>query len=322
MDREGFRQLLINRKVAPEKMEASIDLAERFEKFIAASGGRADATTTWAFCQLLIQEEQNTYDNLVTVARYGRFTRNNDIYIAILELLDGAEAQPNLYKKVAETFGETVRDEVFTGVGEAPLGVPGSEKPRLVHPVIKRLVERQGEEAVEELLSSCLRDLPDTYYRGERRKYLKAHDIDEYIKKRHQSFVRRIQKCLRNGELFFAQKITDEVVKFVKENPEIESGVREGNILYVSKIPYNTKAFLVENDPVMKRYHACHCPWAREAIKNGESVEPIFCYCSGGFSKKSWEVIFGQTLRVEVLESALQGDFRCRFAIHLPNEFR
>jgi hypothetical protein len=76
---------------------------------------------------------------------------------------------------------------------------------------------------------------------------------------------------------------------------------------------------LAETDPVMKRYYACHCPWARESIKNGNlQLNPIFCNCSGGFSKKPWEIIFEQELKVQVLESALKGDSRCRFAVHLP----
>ena len=318
MDREGFRELLKTRKLSPEKIEVSIAYAERFEAFVGASGGKPDAATTWAFCKILIQEGQNTYDNLVTVARYGLFTRNNEIYIAILELLDGEEAQPNLYKKVAEKFGESLRDEIFAGIGVAPLGIPTPEKPRYMQPVIERLVEQVGQAEVEILLSTCLRDLPDQSFRRDRRKYLKAHDINEYLDKKHQSFVRWIRKCQREGELFFAQEITDEVVAYVKANQEIGSGVQEGNILYVSKIPYNTKAYLVESDSIMKRYYACHCPWAREAIISGEKVAPLFCNCSAGFHKKPWEVIFGQTLQVEVLESVLKGDYRCRFAIHLP----
>ncbi len=318
MDREGFRELLKTRKLSPEKIEVSIAYAERFEIFVGASGGKPDAETTWAFCKILIQEGQNTYDNLVTVARYGLFTRNNEIYIAILELLDGEEAQPNLYKKVAEKFGETLRDEIFAGIGVAPLGIPTPEKPRYMQPVIERLVEQVGQDEVEILLSTCLRDFPDQSFRRDRRKYLKAHDINEYLNKKHQSFVRWIRKCQREGELFFAQEITDEVVAYVKANQEIGSGVQEGNILYVSKIPYNAKAYLVESDPIMKRYYACHCPWAREAILSGEKVAPLFCNCSAGFHKKPWEVIFGQTLQVEVLESVLNGDDRCRFAIHLP----
>jgi hypothetical protein len=319
MDREGFRELLKTRKVNDEKIEASIEIAERFETYLRASSNKTDTAKTWEYCKILIEEGQNSYDNFLALARYGRFIKNNAIYIAILELLDGAEAQPNLYKKVGEVFGESVRDEVFAGVGVSVLGVPPPEKPFDMFPVIARLIVLVGYEAMEQLLSACLRDLPDDYFLDEREKYIKAGDIDIYLKKKHQALVKLLQKCQRKGELFFSQEVTDNVVQYVKNHPEIESGVREGNLLYISKIPYNAKQFLTETDPTMKRYYACHCPWAREAIKTDEiQMNPVFCYCSGGFSKKPWEIIFGQTLQVDLLESVLKGDFRCRFAVHLP----
>jgi hypothetical protein len=63
----------------------------------------------------------------------------------------------------------------------------------------------------------------------------------------------------------------------------------------------------------------CHCPWARESLRQAEGPVPAaFCRCSAGYHKKPWEVIFGQPLEADVLESVLQGDLRCRFAIHLP----
>ena len=319
MDQEGFREMLKTRKLSDEKIEASIAIAERFEAYLNASGGKPDADKTWEFCNTPIQEGHNAYDNLLALGRYGRFTKNNDVYIAVLELLDGAEAQPNLYKKVGEIFGQAVRDEAFAGVGVSVLGLPPTEKPFDMFPVIDRLIGIVGYEATEQLLSACLRDLPDEYFLDEREKYIKSRDIDHYLVEKHRSFVRELQKCQRKGELFFAQEITDEVVKFVSQNQEIESGIRDGNLIYITKIPYNAKQFLAETDPTMKRYYACHCPWAREGIKmDSIPMNPVFCYCSGGFSKKPWEVIFGQTLQVDLLESALRGDFRCRFAIHLP----
>ncbi len=130
-----------------------------------------------------------------------------------------------------------------------------------------------------------------------------------------------MRKCQREGRLFFAQEITDEVVALVENDPEIESGRRVGDVVYVSKIPYMAKQFLAETDPTLKRYYACHCPWAREAIRNGDvPLVADLCYCSGGFHKKPWEVVFRRALQVEVLESVLRGDERCRFAIHLPPE--
>jgi len=319
MDREGFRELLKERKLDDEKIDASIGMAERFEKYIDDSGAVPDAEITWKFCEVLIEEGQNSYDNMLALARYGRFIKNNAIFVAMLELLDGAEAQPNLYQRVGETFGEKVRDEVFAGIGVSKLGLPPPEKPFDMFPVIDRLVGKVGYEPTEMLLSACLRDLPDEYFLDDREEYIKSGDIDKYLEKKHQSFLNQLQKCQKDGELFFSQEITDEVVSFVREHQEIESGIREGNLLYISKIPYNAKQYLQETDPVMKRYYACHCPWAREAIKNGNiQLNPVFCNCSGGFSKKPWEIIFGQTLEVEVLESVLKGDFRCRFVVHLP----
>lgn len=319
MDREGFRQLLKTRKLSDEQIEASIAIAERFEGYLIDSAGKLDIETAWKFSKILINEGQNTYDNLLTLARYGRFIKNNKIYVAILELLGGAEAQPNLYKKVGEIYGESVRDEVFAGIGVSQLGLPPPEKPFDIFPIIDRLIGKVGYNQTEKLLSACLRDLPERYFLNERKKYIKSGDIDLYLQKKHQSFVRWIQKCQKKGELFFAQEITDEVVTYVRNNQEIESGMRDGNLLYISKIPYNAKQYLAETDPTMKRYYACHCPWAREAIKRGDiRLNAVFCNCSGGFSKKPWEVIFGQTLQVDLVASALKGDFRCRFAVNLP----
>ena len=302
MDTEGFRVWLKKRKLSDDKIEASVTMAERFEAYLNAWRGKPDTAVTWEFCNNLILEGQNTYDNLLAIAWYGHFIKNNAIYVAVLELLDGAEAQQNFYNRVGEIFGESVRNEVFAGVGISALGVPPPEKPFDMFPVIDRLIGIVGYEATEQLLSACLRDLPEEYFLDEREKYLKSGDIDKYLVKKHRSFVRWLQNCQRKGELFFAQEITDEVVQYVRDNQEIELGVRNGNILYISKIPYNAKQFLAETDPKMKRYYACHCPWAREAIRTDFiQMNPVFCNCSGGFSKKPWEVIFGQTLEVEVL---------------------
>ena len=108
MDQPGFRMMLEGRKVPTEKLEAALALAERFEQF-AAQSGDFSAETDWAFSRILIAEGQNTVDNFLTLARYGLFTQNNIIFVAFLEVLDGGEAQENLYQRVAEQYGEALR---------------------------------------------------------------------------------------------------------------------------------------------------------------------------------------------------------------------
>ena len=172
-----------------------------------------------------------------------------------------------------------------------------------------------------DFLSASLRDLPTRFFLDGRRKYRQAGDIDTYLRQRKEGFVARLDACLRENRPFFAQEITQEVIDFVRDHPEMGGGRRVGNIVYETKIPYMTQKYLEAKDPRTKRYQACHCPWAREAILGGDvHVADTFCNCSGGFHKKPFEVIFRQPLKVALIASVLRGNDHCRFAIFLPEE--
>jgi hypothetical protein len=319
MDKQGFRAMLEGRKTPAEKLDFAIALAERFEQFAEQASGFS-TETAWAFSKVLIAEGLNSEENFITLARYGLFIKNNAVFIALLESLDGGEAQENLYKQVAEKYGEALRDEVFAGIGIAPYGIPTPEKPRYMQPVIERLEKALGTEACRALLAGSLRDLPDEMYAGERELYQSCQDVEEYLARKKQKFIERMEACQSEGRLFFAQEVTVEVLDYIRREPEMGGGVRVGNVVYETKIPFLTKQYLAESDPMLRHYYYCHCPWAREAVKSGEKVAPIFCNCSAGFHKKPWEAALGQKIQVDVLKSVLQGDDRCRFAIHLPED--
>jgi hypothetical protein len=124
---------------------------------------------------------------------------------------------------------------------------------------------------------------------------------------------------MKEGRLWYEQEITPEVVAFVKNNQEIITGVRRGDKIIKVKIPYAPKQFLEEKDPTMKGYYACHCQLVRAALREGKPRIPsTFCYCSAGFEKVHFDVIFGEPVEVEVLETILNGDPCCRFAIQIP----
>jgi hypothetical protein len=319
MDRIGFRSMLEQRRLPEEVIEASLAMAERFEDFLV--GKPASADTAWAFSKSLIEEGKNTEQNYLALIRYCLFINKPAMYVALLELVDGGEVSDNLYRKIGESYGQAVRDEVFAGIGIAPYGTPTPEKPAFIHPVIGKLEMKVGEQKCADFLSASLRDLPEEHFRGERNKYLQAGGIDAYLAQRKEAFVLELEKCLREGRPFYAQEVTREVIAYIKSQPEMGGGQRVDGIVYETKIPYMTRAYLTENDPIMKRYYYCHCPWVREAIKNGGvRLAATFCNCSAGFHKKPFEAAFGCPVKVEVLESALRGDLCCRFAIHLPAE--
>ncbi len=93
---------------------------------------------------------------------------------------------------------------------------------------------------------------------------------------------------------------------------------REGRTIFVSKDPYDRQAFQAAADPVEKRAAYCHCPMLKAAIRAQTPISPTYCHCGGGWYLRLWEGILGQPVRVEQLETVLQGADRCAFAIHLP----
>ena len=50
MDKEGFRERLRKRKLSEDQIDASIAIAEKFERYLIASDGKSDKTLTWEFC--------------------------------------------------------------------------------------------------------------------------------------------------------------------------------------------------------------------------------------------------------------------------------
>ena len=318
MDREGFRELLRDRQVPEAQIEGQIGLVERFEAY---SGGPPTADDVRAFSATLIREGLNTWDNLAALVRYGHFTKNHPVYVAALELIDGSEVLEGLYAKLGRATGEEVRDEVFAGITLPPLGTPSAEKPAITRALMERMEQLVEPETCQQILSGSLRNLEDAWYVDERIKYAESGGIDAYLERRGQDLIAHLEKLKDEGGLYFTQPVTDEVIDFVLRNPEIHQGVRQGKVLYETKIPYMTLEYLAATDDRLKRYTYCHCPWVRESLRAGDvTVSPTFCLCSAGFHKKSWEVIFEQPLHAEVVETVLLGDPRCRFAIHLPEE--
>jgi len=270
----------------------------------------------------MIEKNLNIFENYRALALYGRFVKNKEMVVAILQLVDGAEALENLYEKLGEALGIQRRDEVFEGIELPPMGTPSAEKPRFTQAVMEQLETMVDAEIYQGILSNCLRDLEEDWFLEERKKYQECKDLDEYLERRGREFIAQLEKIKEDGELlFFNQEITDQVIEFVRSQPEIRQGVRGGNLLYEVKIPYMTKEYLAETDEQMKRYYYCHCPWVRESLRTGEvQVSPTFCACSAGFVKKPWEVIFGRPLQAEIVESVLLGDLWCKIAIHLPEQ--
>ncbi len=324
MDKTGFRAYLEGRNIPEDAIISSLDLAEKFEGFIQTRGGsNPSPALARGFSSQLIAEGANQLPNYYALARYCYFVGANDAYIAVVDILDGAEAIDNLYQKAQDILGPARRDALFEGIPLPQLGLPNEQKIGLTQALIPRLEVIASPEECEQILADSLRDLPDAYYEKDKALFAECGSVDAYLDRNEQEFIAQLEKLRDEGKPYFTQFITDEVIEFVRSEPLIARGVREGNIFYEAKIPHQTIEYLAESDPQKKRYYYCHCPWVKESLKAGPSDIPAgFCQCSAGFHKRRWEVIFGQKLKAEVIESVLQGDDWCKFAIHLPEEIK
>lgn len=327
MDHKAFHDYLLSFGVDEEVIDNKINFISELEELLKKQVPTwtledVNCASAQSIVDSMIDRSENTLENLQTLLFYAKMIGNNDLFVLIFQHLDGYEAFDNLFSKLENVVGEDLRDIIFDEMPLPPLGLSSKEKSLYTYRAMNHLEEIFETETVRDLLKDSLRDLPDTMYEINKREYDIdcQKDIDCYLIKKGERFLETLRTYKRERKLFFGQEITDDVIAYVESNKEIGGGVRDENVIYETKIPYNTKAFLCETDPETKRYYYCHCPWARESIRNNAlKVNPVFCQCSAGFHKKPYEIIFGQPLKAEVLKSVLKDDDMCRFAIYLPD---
>ncbi len=327
MDEKAFHDYLISWGVGEDKIDSRISFVKKIEEHLKEhvpvwSLEDINAASAQSIVDGMIDRGENTIENLQTLLLYAKMIKNDALYINTFQHLDGYEVFNNLSNLLGYMVGDDLRDIIFEELPLPPVGLSSREKALFAYRVMNRLEEIFEEDTVKEVLKDSLRDLPVSMYTKNKR-YFEVDcqsNIDCYLNKKGHQFLETLRKHRDEKRFFFGQEITDDVIAYVESNKEIGQGIREGNIIYETKIPYNTKAFLSEPDPELKCYHYCHCPWVRESLRrNALKVNPLFCQCSAGFHKKPYEVIFGQPLKADVLKSVLRGDDVCRFAIQLPN---
>jgi len=324
MDAKGYREFCakgerVKKGLKKNEIDANMKIARAFENTLKSKDfSKATKRDAERFAKLLVKNKANEWEAFIGLIRYARFVGNEDVEIAILILVDGLDVLETLSGTIEKELGTKTQELIFKGVKQPPIGISTKELPRTAAKFLRNLQAETGVAGSRRILQTGPHAGPKENHAHHREMYLAAKSVDGYLEARRSEFIALLEKHAREGTLFYNQRIDEDVMDFVKRTPELEGGHRQGRVIFVTKIPYMTIEYLKEKDPMMKRYYACHCPWARETILTGKELDPEFCNCSAGFSKKPLDVAFNADLKVDVLESALAGDDRCRFAFHLP----
>ncbi len=176
------------------------------------------------------------------------------------------------------------------------------------------------EQTAKKILARVRHGLKPSQSAWAREKFLTYGDLDSFANDCIKEGISNFEKLYHEGNDFYGQPITKEALDFIKANPAMLSCVREGNKLHFTAFPASMHEYLQTSDSKMKRYHACHCPFAKESIITDKTVSPTLCYCSFGHVKNFWEAVFDRTLDGEVITSALNGDELCTYVVYLPDD--
>lgn len=257
---------------------------------------------------------------IIALIRYFNFEQRFDEMAYLITLLGTMGVIESQRERLLHLTDSKTEASVFDGMQFPPLGTPQEDYPSLIGNYLLRLQQALTLEKCRIVLAGNHHRIETEHFAGDIEFFAQCGNIDEFLKLRHEKLINELQEHCESGKLWYEQRITPNVVEFVKNNPEVQSGVRIGNRVYVTKIPYNPDAYLKEKDPVRKRYLACHCPFVRASLLDGTKIPSLWCYCTGGYEKLVFDLLFKKSLEVEVLESLLDGASRCRFAIVLPDE--
>ena len=210
-----------------------------------------------------------------------------------------------------EVAGQKIRDQVLRGNEALFSGCSRNEVIDWTRGAMERLDSLVEEPKRRAILTGCACQYPRSAVQGPRKAFEETGDIDLAQRVLQGQFETLLRETLQ---------LEEELVQDVVGRGWGSAGVRRGRTIFATKIPKSgcLLEYMREQDPARKRALYCHCPRVRDVLKSSVTISSTYCYCGGGFYKGIWEEILQQPVEVELLESVLQGDEVCKFAVHLP----
>jgi hypothetical protein len=319
-----YREYLQVQGIPDDAIEKQMTIVGDFSKFLADLGleeATAGKEEVEKFARKLIAEGRNTLENVSLLVDYADWLGHRKLYVALIELMDCHNALAVLADEIEKRHGQEVHDRIFSET-LPPLGADERERCAYTRTITERMAPQLSPEEARDAWFQVQHGIPADVWRksdmAEKEKYRKCGNIDEFLDLKRQERDALLTRLRDERRLWYTIEINDKVLEFIKGDPEMEVGRREGNRIYITKVPYNVLGYLHETDPRMKRNYVCHCPMLREAIRRDWWISPDVCYCSLGHASH-YLAGLGLDIKGQVLESAVKGDTRCRFVFFLPS---
>ncbi len=271
----------------------------------------------------MIAEGSNSLRNFEILCDYTLWRGLRALYILLTEVTDCCNALDTLAEALEERHGAAVCARIFSNP-QPPLGAGEEERMAYTREITRRMAELLTPEEARAAWFEVRHGISAEYWRKhdleEKERYSRCESLDAFLQLKLRDRNAMLRNLHGRDELWFTMELSDEVLGFLTGEPHMRLGEHNGRAgIIVTKVPYRPAQYLRETDDKLKRYYACHCPLIREAIRRGGPVPADVCYCSLGHASHFLAGIGLENLEGEVLQSAAQGDERCRFIFYLPD---
>lgn len=223
-------------------------------------------------------------------------------------------------KEICAELGEEFWKTLTEGIVLPQMDTECEYKCHNMYVFMEKFEKMAPGKAIEKILCRVRHGLHPSHVSQIREEFLETGDLDAFFCKSQEDALDYFVRLNKEKHDFYGQEITDEVLEFIRQNPAMLAPVRKGNKLYCMAFPCNMAEYLRAEDDVMKRYHACHCPFAKESILADTTVSSSLCYCSLGHVMNSWEALLGRELEGRPVRSVLSGNLTCEYEIDLPED--
>ena len=214
-------------------------------------------------------------------------------------------------KCIDEVTGEELRREIIGGSEDFTDKTNVDKKFTWSQKAMEKL-DSLDEDKRNKIMTGC----SCQYSKQDLQEIKKMYEETKDIKLVHHMLQEKFEYFLKN-----TLKLNEEYFNFIVSKGWGLAGIIGENKIIATKIPKSE--FLIEymreSNYEKKKALYCHCPRVRDILKTpGAKISPTYCYCGAGFYKGIWEEILQKPVKVEVLESVLNGGDLCKIAIYLP----
>lgn len=321
MDTAAFSTYLSRLRLPALEIEQQLSCVLALERWLSRRDSTLETASVGeirAYLKRAIRQDKNGIDDLLPLLFYYEYSDRTDLEIYLSDMVHGGQEYDEILERVDKISGSDVAWRIEHECPPPPLGSDPSVFPEYTGRFLRKLIATLPENDVLAAICDLYDVILPVMFEQEKALYAAADSLDEYLLAHAKLDLLRLKVLQRSNSKWKEVYFTEEYVRRLEQFPEMLSGVRRGNRIYITKQPAWPAKYISAKTPEKKRYYACVESNINAGFLTGiPDVPIIWCERCVSRCRMKYETLLGRPLSAELLESALLGDTSCRIAILL-----